>query len=279
MNITYIERYSDKHLSYLSDKYDCGFVHDNKDIVRILEMDYLSVDRLYYHLIIQKRNCCLNSLLNLRILPSSFCIVRIFKFKYNYATFIYNRLSNVQKSRVFIRMIDELLYIPEIHRDITEYNPTLWVHFCSDLEWSDISEYLDEHHHFLYNMTISSQHLPYYKYLEHYPVKQRYKEFLDIDMSGKDITKIINEFTDSSETMGDPSEMDTITISVFKRIYDILKKDHDQLDIILYSRIFYELSMSILNRSKRSKLRELQQLIEESLRDIMDKIKIEDIIG
>src|SRR5690606_9955117 len=105
---------------------------------------------------------------------------------------------------------------------------------------------------------------------------------------GKDITKIINEFTDSSETMGDPSEMGTITvlqsrtsttISVFKRIYDIVKKDHDQLDIILYSLIFYELSMSILNRSKRSKLRELQQLIEESLRDIMDKIKIEDIIG
>lgn len=260
MDTTYINRYADIHLSYHTEKYTCDLVHKAEDIWRLLKIDHLCLDSLYYHVIQQKRDCCLEVLLK-RGIPSSFCIVRIYQHKYNLGKYIYSQLTSKQKAKVFLRMIDMILYIPDIQRDVFKYNPTLWSLFCTDIDWSEIEEHLDETYHTLYILTIGTQSLLYYKYSEQYPLSDRYRDFLQIDTDSKEIIKYISNIPEVPNF-----------IAVFNDLYRIIKNDCSVGDIIIYSKIFYKMSITILDRRNEIRLGDFTSLIEESMLNILKSI-------
>lgn len=144
--MTYIDRYRDKHLSYHSDKYTCTILHNtfvDKTMIK-LENHYLSIDRLYYHLIANKRLCCIDLLLDEKKYPSTFCIVRAYKYDYDTGKYIDERLPLHLRAAVFNRMAERLILIRDIKRHITRYRPQLWSMYCGNAPWSKMKKYISD---------------------------------------------------------------------------------------------------------------------------------------
>jgi len=140
----YIDRYRDKHLSYYSELYDCKTVHGIHidKLMMKLEAHYLSVDRLYYHLVANNRLCCLDVLLDEQKYPSTFCIVRIYKYNYDTGKYIDEKLPMELRAMVFNRMAERLILIRDIRKHITRYRPQLWSVYCMNSPWDKIKEYI-----------------------------------------------------------------------------------------------------------------------------------------
>lgn len=167
----YIERYKDKHLSYYAELYSCELIHNvhvDKLVFKI-QNHGLSIDRLYYHLVAHKRYCCLDVLLDEQTYPSTFCVVRTYKYCYDTGKYIDERLPEDIRALVFNRMAERLILIRDIDKHATRYRPGLWFKYCISCPWKSINHHITDSElrstlDSIYRLTYAFMATVFYKY-------------------------------------------------------------------------------------------------------------------
>lgn len=242
----YIDRYRDKHLSYYAELYTCKTVHalHIDKLMMNLEKHYLTVDRLYYHLIANDRLCCIDILLEEEKYPSTFCIVRAYKYKYETGKYIDEKLPLQIRAMVFNRMAERLILIRDIKRHIARYRPQLWAVYCMNSQWNSIRKYIPDDSirtalDNIYRLTDNTVSNAYYKYEDIPNTMHKYESFILLLDRFKVSVKQFDDKIVPSSTIAE-----VVYNENMKNVpADIKEQIGDSLPAILMAVIFYHYAM------------------------------------